>query len=167
MPRNMRQEALSRACIQAIAAHAGMGVSIPSPDTGIDLALNDVIVHHGQRIESGWRLDIQAKSTTLATVDGAAIRYDLDVAGYETLRYDQAGCPRLLILLVLPTEEANWVEATEQGLTIRHASYYLSLSGRPPSTNRRTVRLSIPRQNLLTPGSLRALMERVKRGEVL
>jgi hypothetical protein len=74
LTRNQQQEGLSRAYLQAVAARAGMSVSVPSPDTGIDLSVHDIITVGQQRIESGYRIDFQAKSTTLAQLDETSVR---------------------------------------------------------------------------------------------
>jgi hypothetical protein len=47
-----RQEALSRAYVQAVAAKARLSISAPTPDCGIELSLNDIEVDNDQRRES-------------------------------------------------------------------------------------------------------------------
>ena len=49
MTREHRQEALSRAYVQTIAAQAGVLCSKPDPDYGIDLSLREVEVR-GERL---------------------------------------------------------------------------------------------------------------------
>lgn len=163
LTRNQQQESLSRAYIQAIAARAGMSVSVPSPDAGIDMSVHDVTVVGRQRIESGYRIDLQAKSTTLARLDAHEVRYDLEVAAYETLRYP-AGCPRLLVVLVLPEDETRWLAQSDDELIVRRAAYYLSLRGSGPTRNRRSVRVSVPRGNLFSVAALQALITSIKSG---
>ena len=53
-----RQEALSRAYVQAIAARCGMSVSIPTPDYGTDLTLNEIESRGARRVETGFKLDV-------------------------------------------------------------------------------------------------------------
>ena len=163
---NQRQESLSRAFIQALAAVAGMSTSAPTPDHGIDLSVHDILHVGNRRMESGYRLDFQAKSTTLAHVDPTTVRYDLHVDGHASLRL-LAGTPRFLAVLVLPNEEAAWLNLTETELVLRHAWYWFSLRGHPRTTNRRSIRISIPRSNLLTPAALQHLMNQLKNGELL
>jgi hypothetical protein len=163
LTRNQRQESLSRAYVQAVVARAGMSVSVPTPDAGIDLSVHDIIEVGRQRIESGYRIDIQAKSTSIAHLDTAQVRYDLEVPSYESLRYP-AGNPRILIVLVLPEDEAEWLSQTEQELTLRRAAYWLSLRGAPETRNRRSVRVSIPRGNVFSAEALQAMMARIKSG---
>jgi hypothetical protein len=131
---------------------------------GIDLGIHDIITLGRQWIESGYRIDVQARSTTLARLDVKYIRYDLDVATYETLRYPEAGCPRLLVVLVLPENESDWVVQSEQEMVLRHAAYWASLKGEKARNNRRSVRVAIPRVNLFTAEALRNLMSRIKAG---
>jgi hypothetical protein len=120
-----------------------------------------------RRIESGFRIDFQAKSTTLAHLDPDSLRYDLEVTAYESLRYADAGCPRYLVVLVLPFDEKLWLEQSEEALVLRQAAYWLSLRGASPRKNRRSIRVELPRANLLTPRSLQEMMNRIKTGGIL
>jgi len=166
LTRNHRQEALSRAYVLAIAARCGMSASVSNPDYGIDLTLNDIAVSGDHRAESGYKLDIQAKSATLASLSRENVRYDLDVRSYETLRHPNVGSPRLLFL-VLPEDEKDWSVQTEDQLILRRCAYWLSLRGRPATTNRRSIRLAIPRANVFSIEALQRLMARIKAGEDL
>jgi hypothetical protein len=89
------------------------------------------------------------------------------VKNYDDLRDPHVGCPRILVVLVLPDDETDWTEQTEQHLVVRRAAYWMSLKGREPSANSRKVRLAVPRGNLLTVAALQALMERVRRRQPL
>jgi hypothetical protein len=61
-----RQEAVSRAYIHAIAARCGLGCSFRDFDYGIDLSVHAIRRVGHRYVESGFNLDIQAKSTTTA-----------------------------------------------------------------------------------------------------
>jgi hypothetical protein len=159
-----RQEALCRAYVQAVAAAAGMGYSLPNPDYGIDLTLEDILIRGQRRVPSGWKLDLQAKSTTLADVDKANVKYDLEVQAYEDLRDPDAPCPRILVVLVLPEDEAAWLVQTEAELLLRRCAYWYSLRGRERTTRRKRVRLFIPRANVFSVEALREIMARLKQG---
>ncbi len=162
---NQQQEEISRAYVQAVAARAGLGSTMPRLDFGIDLILHEIAQVRNRLIESGFRLDVQAKSTTRARVSEAEIRYDLEVRAYEVLRQSAPGCPRILVVLVLPENETEWVTQTEAALSIRHCAYWLSLRGRSTVSNRKTVRVRIPRDNVFSVSALRELMAKVRRGE--
>jgi Domain of unknown function (DUF4365) len=159
-----RQEGLSRAYVQAVAARCGMSYSCPTPDYGIDLSLHEIVVEGARRFESGYRLDIQAKSTTQSRVEPAAVRYDLEVAAYDTLRSARVVCPRILVVLVLPADESQWLSLSEDEMILRRCAYWLSLTGSRPTTNRRSIRLRIPRTNTFTVESLQGILARIKAG---
>ena len=116
------------------------------------------------RRDAGVVLDLQLKSTTRALPDGESVTFDLDVKNYDDLRDPDVRCPRLLVLLVQPEGEDLWLTQSEEELVLRHCAYWVSLKGRDPTTNQRTVRVTIPRQNVFTVESLRALFERVRTG---
>jgi hypothetical protein len=159
-----RQEGLSRAYVQAVAARCGMSCSMPTPDYGIDMSLHEIIVAGTRRMESGYRVDIQAKSTTQGQVQPAFVLYDLEVAAYEMLRSARVGCPRILVVLVLPVDEAQWLTLSEDELVMRRCAYWVSLTGRRRTKNRRSVRIRIPRSNTFTVESLQGILARIKTG---
>jgi hypothetical protein len=165
LTRNHRQEALSRAYVQAIAARCGMSVSTSYPDYGIDMSLNEIEISDHVRRESGYKLDVQAKATTRAGVTEDSVWYDLEVRSYDLLRASPVKNPRILIVLTLPGDESRWCSQNEQELVLRHCAYWLSLKGRPPSTNRKSVRVSIPRANLFSADAVRGILSRIKAGE--
>lgn len=68
LTRTHRQEAVSRAYIHAIAARAGLGCSFRDFDYGIDLSVHAIRYKNRRYVESGFNLDIQAKSTTTAVI---------------------------------------------------------------------------------------------------
>ncbi len=167
LTRNHRQEAMSRAYVQAVAGRCGLSCSVREFDYGIDLTLHDIARRGARRYETGYKLDVQAKSTTLASLNERFVLYDLPVANYDDLRATDAGCPRILVVLVLPEDEAAWINQTEEGLLLRHAAYWMSLRGRPSSGNRRSVRVELPRANLFSVSALSELMAKVKKQELL
>jgi hypothetical protein len=165
LTRNHRQEGLCRAYIQGIAAACGMSCSMPNPDYGIDLTLNDIEERGGRRSESGYKLDVQAKSATRAMLAASEVRYALDAPSFETLRHPAPGSPRILVVLVLPDDETRWLAQTEEELMVRHCAYWITLKGHKASRNRRSVRIAIPRGNLFSVDALLAMMRRIKMGE--
>jgi len=158
---------MARAYVQAIAGRCGLTGSLRDFDYGIDVTLHDIRRRGHRHMESGFKLDIQAKSTTTRNLTVTDVVYDLDVKNYDDLRDPQVGCPRILVLLVLPEDEARWIEQTEDHLLLRNAAYWLSLKGQGPTRNQKSVRVSLPRVHLFSVQALESLMERVRRGEPL
>jgi Domain of unknown function (DUF4365) len=164
LTRNHRQEGLCRAYVRAITARCGMSISEPSPDYGIDLTLNDIAVAGNRRFESGYRLDVQVKSSVRTAAGAIDVKYDLDLPAYELLRQPGVGCPRILVVLLVPRNETQWTAQTEDELLLRHCAFWLSLKGRGATRNRRSVRLVLPRANVFSVTALRKIMHRIKTG---
>ena len=129
-------------------------------------AFRPVAIVGRRRQESGFALDFQLKSSVGCVDQGSTIRYDLDVDNYNQLvRQDgtQGALPCLLLVLCLPTDAADWLSATDDGLTLRRACYWYRPSGKTTS-NVRTKRIPIPRSQLFTQVALRDILQRVEQG---
>lgn len=162
MTREHRQEALCRAYVQAVAALAGVGTSRPEPDYGIDLLLREIAVVEGHHQDTSFQIDLQLRATTRASMTETALVYDLDVNTYNKLRIISAGSPRILIVLVLPEAESEWLSQSPDQLSIRHCAYWLSLEGAQPRTASRSVRVTIPLENVFSPEAVRTLLQRAR-----
>ncbi len=165
--RNHRQEALCRTYVQATAARCGLSCSFRDWDYGIDVTLHEIRRRGRRYAESGFKLDIQAKSTAGTPMTDTQVLYDLEVKNYDDLRDLRVGCPRILVLLVLPADETQWTDQSEEHLLLRYGAYWLSLKGMEATVNQRTVRLAIPRAHLFTVETLQTLMVKVRRRETL
>jgi hypothetical protein len=164
LPTNQIQEALSRAYVYAVAGRAGFTCGTISPDFGFDLFLRSVERHGGQYWDSGPQLDIQLKSTTQAEVRETEVAYDLDVRTYNLLRHVARDRPCVLVLLVLPEDEALWLTQSEDELVLRHCAYWMSLGGADPTENEVRVRVTIPRENRFSVEGLKDLMRQLGGG---
>lgn len=162
MTRNHRQEALCRAYVQAVAAQAGVGTSRPEPDYGIDLLLREIALMDGHHQDTSVQIDLQLRATTRANRTETTLVYDLDVNTYNKLRIFSAGSPRLLIVLVLPETDEEWLIQSPDQLSLRHCAYWVSLEGAPSSTASRSVRVAIPLENIFSPDSVRTLLQRAR-----
>jgi hypothetical protein len=158
MTRNHRQEALCRAHVRAVAAQAGVLCSQPDPDYGVDLSLRAVEVDAQRRRDVSVQVDLQLRSTTRVNLTETAIAYDLDVNTYNDLQV-RGSCPRILVVLVLPDDEGEWVRQSPDELAIRRCAYWLSLEGAPPTTATRSTRVSIPLANVFSAEGVQSLLQ--------
>ena len=164
LPRNQRQEMLSRAYVQIVAAACGMSCSTREMDYGFDITLHE-IQEDGKRIsETGFVLDIQAKSTSAPRWKSDELLFDVPIANYDDLRKPGKITPRILVVLTLPRSEAEWASLTDNQLILRHAAYWMSLVGLPAVPNKRSVRVALPRANLFDPAALAALVGKLSKG---
>jgi len=150
-----------------IAARCGLGCSFRDFDYGIDLSVHTICRKGRRYVESGFNLDIQAKSSTTPAVTNSQVLYDMEVKTYDDLRDPAVGCPRILVLLVLPQDEAAWTEQNEDHLLLRQCAYWMSLKGMDSTTNTETIRVRIPRGNVFSVAALTQLMDKVRKREEL
>lgn len=163
LTRNHQQEALCRAYVQAVAAMAGVGTTVPTPDYGIDLALRAIERIGERRLDVGVQLDLQLRSTTRSHLFDTEVRYDIDVPTYESLRRTPP-IPRVLVLLVLPEEEGHWLNQSPEELVIRRCAYWTSLRGAEPTAATSSVRIAIPLARVFSAQAVQALLSRLAEG---
>ena len=152
-----RKERFSLAYIGAVAARAGFDLVEPRVD--VDSIDGTLISHTGRRP----RIEFQAKATACDVVDAEAVTFPLSVKNYDELRAEVI-IPRLLILVVLPEREEDWLTHSEDSLILRHCGYWLSLAGEPERGNTATVTVKIPRHQRFDPIALDALMHKANQG---
>lgn len=160
MTPNLKMEQLSLIYVRTVAASAGFQVVRPEIDR--DSVDGIIISDSGTRP----RLDFQAKSTTRAVLRGAEIHYTLPVKNYDDLRAITR-TPRILVVLLMPTDQSEWVKQSEDELCMRYGAYWHCLEGQPATSNTSSVTVQIPTQNILSVNQLAYIMARVNRGESL
>jgi hypothetical protein len=155
-----REEALSRAYVAAVAAGAGYVTAVMDLDRdGVDIQI---------RAGGSMRpsLDIQLKATiNLGEPRGGAFRFPLKRRNYDLLLADTM-IPRILVVLDLPRNEADWLRVTSDSLILRRCAYWASLGGKSETRNKESVTILIQSQNRFDVDSLRALMEQARRGVI-
>lgn len=110
MTSEQQEEELSRAYVHAVAARCGFAVGAWSQDQGcVDLSLGASHALGGGLLEDP-RIDLQLKCTS----DERHLREDhidwrLSRSHYDKLRA-RSSIPKLLVVLVLPGLEAEWME---------------------------------------------------------
>jgi hypothetical protein len=157
-----RQEALCRAYVQAIAARAGVITSRPDPDYGIDLSLRGVEVTDSGHEDSSVQIDLQLRGTTRANLTESEVKVDLDVDTYNYLRNPRVFCPRILVVLVLPVDEGQWLNQSVEELAIRNCAYWRWLDGFPSTTATSSVRVTIPATNVFSVEAVHTLLQEVQ-----
>ena len=160
-------ESLSRAYVRALAAKAGLNLSVREYDYGVDGNFDEITIRDKRRVESGFSLSFQLKASTQWQRDDNTVIYDLEAKTYNDLvlrRNFRMAVPCILILFTLPPDSSQWLIYNEEEMRLRGSCYWDYLSG-APTENRQSVRIRIPRQQRLTSESLLDLIEKVKTGE--
>src|SRR5215475_7839335 len=134
-----REEALSRAYVAAVAAGAGyVTASMDFDRDGVD-----VQIRAGGEMRPS--LDIQLKATiNLGEPTDNVFRFPLKRRNYNLLRAETM-IPRILVVLDLPRNEADWLHVAPDQLIMRRCAYWADLVGMPETDNKESV--TIPIQN--------------------
>ncbi|WYD81437.1 MAG: DUF4365 domain-containing protein [Candidatus Electrothrix gigas] len=161
------EESMSVSWVSAIVSRAGATYDIVNHDYGVDLTVRRVDSIGGKRMDMGGIFDCQLKATINWGTDDEFVIYDLDADTYNKLLYrkDNSTIPCFLVVMCLPKDNKEWICVSEESLTIKKCCYYFSVSGEP-TTNKSTVRVKIPREQLLTPSTIKSLILKVQNGDL-
>ena len=155
-----REEALSRAYVQAVAAGAGYVVATMDFDRdGVD-----VEIKAGGAMRPSIGLQLKATTNLNVAKDGL-FRFPLKRRNYGLLRIPTQ-VPRLLVVLDLPSIEDEWLTVSHEKLIVRRSAYWASLAGLPETDNETSVTVSIDIAHRLDTHALRALMEQSRTGAI-
>ncbi len=156
-----REEALSRAYVEAVAAGAGYVTGTMNLDRdGIDI---EIKAGGAMRPSIG----LQLKATITLKDDGTGgFRYPLKRRNYDLLRIETQ-VPRILVVLRLPTAKDNWLTISPEALILRHCAYWVSLNNAIDVDTETSVTISIPQSQQFNVNSLQQLMEQSRNGVIL
>jgi hypothetical protein len=147
--------------IRVLASAAGLVVYKDDIDhDGIDLGIK-----LPNPVRSWSRsIEVQVKTTSAPTWDGAELVFDgLNQGQFNRLAGPDYTVPRYLFVVIVPRNAEEYADLFTAGLLLRNLGYFVSLHDRAPLAHpdrNRHVKVSVPAANVLTVGSLRALIER-------
>ena len=122
-------------------------------------------LHHRAVIRSP-RIEIQLKTTSSPQVKTHHLTFPLKMKNYRELR-ERTLIPRLLVVLVLPKNPAEWMDMSEECMISRRCAYWVSLLGMAETSNTSKVSIRLPRSQQFNVDQLQGLMQRVARQEPL
>ena len=155
-----REEALSRAYVQAIAAGAGYLVRTANFDRdGVDVQINA-----GGAMRPSIGLQLKA-TIDLGSASDGVFRFPLKRRNYDLLRMPTQ-TPRLLVVLDLPKDERDWLRVTAEELTLKRCAFWSSLAGFPDTENSDSITISIRNDHQFDVAGLRALMNQSRTGAI-
>ena len=164
---NHIKEGLSRAFILAVAHRAGLNCAFQAFDYGLDGTFRDVKTVGSRRVESGFSIDFQAKASENCMVDDTFVTYNLEAKSHKDLVDDTVGAPRILIVLALPEDETKWLEVSAEALVLRRSAFWMSLRGQPPTTNKNSQVVKIPRAQVFDVQAMNTMFTLVRAGQPL
>ena len=156
---NDRKAALSFAYLAALAAKAGYTCQ-PGPQPDVDSI--DATIRSGDSMRTQFDVQLKATSTPNRHEDG--LHFRLSMKNYNDLTTARM-TPLILLVLELPSDEAEWLECSVEHLTMRRCGWWKSLSGSEP-TDAGSKTIVIPTAQRLGVSGIAPLTARL-RGEQL
>ena len=159
---------LSYAYLHAVASHAGFVCRPATPDE--DKEGIDAVVSAYGAFAVTWRtqvtMNVQLKATVKTpTDDGTQLSYFVQgIRRYDKLREDHREPVRLLVVLFLPPLHADWLICTEAQLVLKRCAYWASVRNAPAADNDTGKTVRIPKEQILRPENLQALVQRLALG---
>lgn len=162
-----QKESIGQAYVRAVVAKAGFNIAVSEHDYGVDGLIKDVANRGGRHFETGFGINFQLKSSVDVILEDDFVVYDLESKNYNDLVFETGMLPNILVLLVMPRDEQQWVSVGRDQLSIRHCAWWCSLAGLDPTENTETKRIKIPISQVFNPENLTDLMSKVKGGQRL
>jgi hypothetical protein len=161
MTPNQQREELSKAYVAAVATRCGyMLANWSQDDDCLDVTIGAPSIA-GIGSVAGPKIDIQLKCTSDVAHDRVDhVAWSLRRAHHERLRAESL-VPIILVVVVLPEDDAQWLTHSSEQLILRRCAYWTSLLGDADFAEGQdswTVR--IPKDNVFSPVTLRELMHR-------
>ncbi len=167
MTDNEQKQQLSVAYVHAVSARAGYTCQVRTVDEdSVDLEIGASGYLHQHAVLRSPRIEVQLKATSSSRLRANHLTFRLPSKNYRDLR-ETTMIPRLLVVLTLPRDSAEWLEMSEESMISRRCAYWISLLGRAETTNVKTISVNLPRTQRFDVIQLRSLMERVARQERL
>jgi hypothetical protein len=156
------KEHLALAYVYAVASRAGCSTELIRVDrNSVDVTVKHIDIGAGpDQIREGV-IDLQVKAHVHDPPPGPIRYYLTNPKNFHDLRQAHTLYPKLLVVVLLPEDESEWVHLREDALELRRCGYWMSLAG----AEARTV--VIPRENVFDGRSLKRLMDLARRREAL
>lgn len=162
MTPEQQKEEISKAYLHAVAARKRFKVGVWSVDDGcLDVSIGAEGSLGGGKYESP-RVDVQLKCTSRASVvKKGFLSWSLERKHHDKLIASKV-VPHLLVVLVLPPDEKEWLDHSVDRLILRRCAYWVKTTGLPPLTGPTgTVRL--PVSQVFSPDQLEDILTTISR----
>ena len=156
----------SLAFIRAVSSVAGCAI-LPSEvdDDSVDLSIKRRGLSTG-KIRSP-QIDVQAKHWRCGQLTADVVSYQLNIKNYDDLRYTDYIWPRIVVVVLVPENCAEWATCSDDEMVVRHCALWTSLRGLPQVDNQSKVSVRLSASRRLTPGMLSTLMDRASTGDMI
>jgi len=162
MTPEQQKEEISKAYVHAVAARNRFKLGEWTVDDGcLDVTIAAEGTLGGGKYEAP-RVDIQLKCTSrAAVVKDEFISWQLERDHYSKLIASKI-IPHLLVVLVLPPNEKDWLDHSADQLILRRCAYWVKTTGMP-AIAKPTSTVRLPRTQVFSPEQLKAILTTISR----
>lgn len=159
IPDKIGKEWVSRHCLQAMAAQAGLNLQTPEWDDGVDLQIGSTKPAVPSVTARNVWFSVQLKATQNWEIQSEGIAFFVDRQTHEHLRLPSVS-PQYLILYTMPISRLRWITYHDNHSRFSHRFFYVSLANEPPiGTSKRGVlragkTIYVPASQIVTAGTL-------------
>jgi Domain of unknown function (DUF4365) len=157
---NSLQGDFGEAWIEAVAAGSGLLRGRPAT---LDLQKADVQLTLPGLVAGTYNPSVlvQVKTTVnlRKSIPVGRLLYNLDIDTYNVLRRTDHSIRRVLAVIGLRSKDGERVRLTSAGTLLVGHGAWVSLEGRPPTSNVNTVGVSLPADNTLDPAGLHRMLQ--------
>lgn len=167
MTEAIRKEDLSSSYISAVCAYGGIDYEkIHHDDDSTDAVIKKVVhLENERKYTSILRIQLKCTSSPSQYTDkGNYLMYKLNVKNYNELCMEGTS-DIILALLVLPSDESEWLAWTQEDLLIKGCMYWANFATQNPSGNSEAVSVRIDKKNVVNSETLNTIMDKIAREE--
>ncbi|MBX9784506.1 MAG: DUF4365 domain-containing protein [Chitinophagaceae bacterium] len=163
---------LSYAYLHAVTSKVGASCSIANRSldgNGIDASITGWGPFLGGGYLEEVTVHVQLKATITVPVEqNGHLSYFLsETRRYDDLKADTVSVPRILVVMFLPANAAEWLTISPNELIMKKCAYWTSLRGSRASTNKTGETVYLPKAQILDPNNLTDIFTRLSRNEIL
>lgn len=156
------KEHLALAYVYAVASRAGCSTELIRVDrNSVDITVKHADANAGPDEVREGVIDIQVKAYVHDPPPGPIRYYLTNEKNLRDLGQVHTLYPKILVVVLLPTDESVWMDLSEDALVLRRCGYWQSLVG----SEDRTV--LFPRENVLDGKSLLRMMRLARNREAI
>lgn len=155
-------EEFQKSYLRAIAASSGCIVASFEVDDGIDAQLNHKSDRHTHEPDGTARLELQLKATH-SPLKGDHISATMSQKRFRYYRTLAPTVHKIVIVMHLPPDQADWIKASEHSLNIHHCAYWINLVDHPDSKAENPT-VNALRANIFDDEALCGIMQRIGQG---
>ncbi|WP_145502409.1 DUF4365 domain-containing protein [Streptomyces sp. CFMR 7] len=156
-------ETLQVGYLHAVAAAAGCSLSQPFPDNGIDWHVSHGAAAHNVDDEVTIKVQLKCTYQIPPHPAGGAFSFTLDNAHLVKLARTPVSVHRILVVMIVPRSQDEWLSAGPGSLDLRHCCYWTNLAGHAVTGRYRTT-VRIPTSRIFDDRALCDIMARVGAG---